>query len=85
MSLFPDEDIATKEIESWKSFADALREPNRSLFLRMLKDCQKYSSAMNAKGGSFPTESMLMAIALHLQKMTDELNGRYGAIKNASS
>lgn len=73
MSLFPHEDVTTKEIESWQPFADALREPNRTLFLAMLKDCQKYSSAINAKGSSFPTEPMLMAIALHLQKKINQL------------
>jgi hypothetical protein len=40
MSLFPNEDIATKEIESWKVFADSLKsEEDRKLFLKMLNDC----------------------------------------------
>ena len=37
MSLFPDEDILTKEIESWKGFADSLKsEEDKNLFLKML-------------------------------------------------
>jgi hypothetical protein len=56
MSLFPNEDIATKEIESWKGFTDSLRnEEDRKLFLKMLNDCHKYAVAINAKGAPFPT------------------------------
>jgi hypothetical protein len=34
MSLFPNEDILTKEIESWRSFVDSLssKEEDRDLF-----------------------------------------------------
>ncbi len=84
MSLFPNEDIATKEIESWKSFADALRESNRSLFLRILKGSQKYSTAINAKGGPFSTESILMALMLHLQKMIAVLKADDKKVNDAS-
>jgi len=37
MSLFPNEDILAKEIESWKGFAESLRpEEDRPLFMKML-------------------------------------------------
>jgi hypothetical protein len=43
MSLFPNEDVARKEIASWKGFADSLKsEEDRKLFLKMLNDCFKY-------------------------------------------
>jgi hypothetical protein len=59
MSLFPNEDIATKEIESWKGFADSLKsEEDRRLFLKMLNDCFKYAVAINTKGKPFPTEPL---------------------------
>jgi hypothetical protein len=46
MSLFPEEDILTKEIESWKGFADSLKsEEDKKLFLKMLNDCQRYALA----------------------------------------
>ena len=61
MSLFPDEGIDTKEIESWKGFADSLKsEEDRKLFLKMLNDCQKYAVAINAKETPFPTEPLIM-------------------------
>jgi hypothetical protein len=54
MSLFPQENILTKEIESWRVFADSLKsEEDKKLFLEMLQRCQKYSVAINAKGKRF--------------------------------
>ena len=63
MSLFPDEDVLTKEIESWIGFVDSLPvEEDRTDFVRMLNDCYKYSKAINAKGRPFPTEPLIMAL-----------------------
>ena len=46
MSLFPNEDILTKEIESQKSFGDSLySKEDRELFENMLNDCYKYATA----------------------------------------
>jgi hypothetical protein len=54
VSLFPNEDVLTKEIESWKDFADSLKsEKDRQLFNKMLNDCYKYATAINAKGDLF--------------------------------
>jgi hypothetical protein len=50
LSLFPNEDILTKEIESWKSYADSLHSDNRDLFMNMLNECYKYAASINAKG-----------------------------------
>jgi hypothetical protein len=70
MSLFPDENILTNEIEYWRDFADSLKsEEDKKLFLQMLKDCQKYSLAINAKGKPFPTEPLIMALLLAQHKM----------------
>ncbi len=74
MSLFPNKnDILTKEIESWKGFADSLRKDDRNLFIKMLDDCFKYAAAINAKGEPFPTESLLMTLLLLQQKIVDSL------------
>jgi hypothetical protein len=50
-SLFPNEGILTKEIESWKCFVNSLssKEEDRELFENMLNDCYKYAAAINAK------------------------------------
>ena len=75
MSLFPDEDIITKEIESWKGFAESLKlEEDKSLFLTMLNDCRKYALAINAKETPFPTEPLIMALLLTQHKMISWLS-----------
>jgi hypothetical protein len=73
LSLFPEEDILTKEIESWKGFADRLPEEDREVFLKMLNDCYKYSSAINAKGEPFPTEPVIMALLFSQHKLIEWL------------
>jgi len=56
------EDVLTKEIDSWKGFADGLpTEEDRKVFMKMLNNCYKYAKAINAKGRPFPTEPVIMA------------------------
>jgi hypothetical protein len=77
MSLFPQENVLTKEIESWRVFADGLRsEEDKKLFLDMLQKCQKYSRAINAKGRPFPTEPLIMALLLEQHKMINWLEDK---------
>ena len=74
MSLFPKEDVLTKEIASWKSFVDSLSsKEDRELFEKMLNDCYKYAAAINAKGQPFPAEPLIMALLLSQHKMIDWL------------
>ena len=74
MSLFPENDIITKEIESWSGFADSLHtDEDRNLFKKMLNECYKYSVPVNAKGEPFPAEPLIMALLLSQQKMIDWL------------
>jgi hypothetical protein len=67
------EDVLTKEIESWKGFADSLRAEDNILFAKMLNDIYKYVAAINAKGRPFSTEPLLMALLLEQQKMIEQL------------
>jgi hypothetical protein len=74
MSLFPKEDILTKEIESWKGFADSLNSQEyKEIFNKMLNDCYKYATAINSKIHPFPTEPLIMALLLSQHKMIDWL------------
>ena len=58
--LFPKEDILTKEIGSRKGFADSLNSQEyKELFNKMLNDCYKYASAINAKIQPCPTEPLI--------------------------
>jgi len=73
MSLFPNEDILTREIESWKGFADSLPCEDRKTFIKMLNDCYKHSKAINAKGRPFPTEPLIMALLFSQHKLIEWL------------
>ena len=76
MSLFPNEDILTKEIESWKGFADSLPAEDRKTFTKMLNDCYKYAKAINAKAQPFPSESVIMALLFSQHKLIKWLEGQ---------
>ena len=72
MTLFPNEDILTKEIESWKGFASRLSLPDdRELLMKMLHDCHKYANAINAKGAPFPSEPLIMALLLSQHRIIE--------------
>lgn len=77
MGLFPNEDILTKEIDSWKGFASSLSSSeDRELFVKMLNDCYKYASAINAKGEPFPSEPLIMTLLLSQHKIIEWLTDK---------
>ncbi|PWU78722.1 MAG: hypothetical protein DLM72_20970 [Candidatus Nitrosopolaris wilkensis] len=75
MSLFPNEDILTKEIESWKGFADSLSaEEDRKTFMKMLNECYKYAKAINAKAQPFPSEPGPVVFTARNDRMVGRTN-----------
>ena len=82
MSLFPEEDVLTKEIESWKGFADILPDEDRETFTKMLSDCSKYSTAINAKWCPFPTEPVIMALLFSQHKLIEWLEMQFSKNQN---
>jgi hypothetical protein len=79
LTLFPNEDILTREIQAWSGFADALREEDRVLFLRMLKQCYRYVDSINSKGEYYSTESLLISLIFVQHKIINWLinNGNF--------
>lgn len=79
LTFFPNEDIQTREIQAWSGFADALREEDRVLFLRMLKQCYQYIDSINSKGEYYSTESLLISLIFVQHKIIDWLinNGNF--------
>lgn len=73
LALFPNEDILTQEIQAWAGFADALREEDRVLFLRMLEQCYQYTDSINSKGEYYSTESLLMSLVFVQHKIINWL------------
>ena len=65
MGAIKDDDILATEIESWKGFEYALRQPNATLFNRMLTEClenEEYAAAFKTKGSRDSAESLFMAL-----------------------
>jgi hypothetical protein len=76
MSLFPDEDILTSEIESWRGFIEKLpSDEDKVVFAKLLDDCYKYSLAINnqAQEHPFPAESLIMSLLLSQHKLIRQL------------
>ncbi|HZA70347.1 MAG TPA: hypothetical protein VE548_11670 [Nitrososphaeraceae archaeon] len=77
--MFPNDDILTKEIQAWSGFAEALREEDRILFLRMLQQCYQYIDSINSKGDYYSTESLLISLVFIQHKIINWLinNGNF--------
>jgi hypothetical protein len=76
MDALKDDEIPTKEIESWKGFEYALRQPNATLFNKMLTEClenEEYAAAFKSKGPQDSSESLFMALIFQQQKLISKL------------
>jgi hypothetical protein len=76
MYALKDDDILAREIESWKGFEYALRQPNAALFNKMLTEClenEEYAAAFKTKGPKDSAESLFMALIFQQQKMISKL------------
>ena len=73
MSLFPNDDLLAREIQSWKSFSDSLRLEDRKMFEKMTRQCYKHLKAINAKGEPYTTESLMLSLILIQHQMIDLL------------
>jgi hypothetical protein len=76
LEAIKDDDILAKEIESWKGFEYALRQPNAILYNKMLTECleaEEYAAAFKTKGPQNSAESLLVALIFQQQKMISKL------------
>jgi hypothetical protein len=74
MSLFPDEDVLTKEIETWRGFIEKLlSEDDRARLTKLLNGCYKYAVAINSHDHPFPAEPVIMTLLLSQHKMINHL------------
>jgi hypothetical protein len=64
-------------MESWRGFADQLPEKEKQV-MKMLNDCYKYSTAINAKGQPFPSEGAIMSLLLSQHKLIEWLENQWG-------
>ena len=76
MSLFPDEDILTKEIETWRGFIDKLpSDEDKAILTKLLNDCYQFSLAINSHAETHPfsSESLIMSLLLTQHKLIEQL------------
>jgi hypothetical protein len=76
MEALKDDDILAREIESWKGFEYALRQPNSILFNKMLTEClesEEYAAAFKTKGPRDSSESLFMALIFQQQKLISKI------------
>jgi hypothetical protein len=74
MSLFPDEDVITKEIETWRGFIDKHpSDEDKVVMTKLLDSCYKYAVAINSHDHPFPAEPVIMALLLSQHKMINHL------------
>jgi hypothetical protein len=70
-----------EELDSWRRFADALREEDRELFDEMLRLCHEYFPAIQAKGPPFLSEALLMSLLLAQHKAIARLAAEVERLK----
>ena len=75
MSLFPDEDVFTREIETWRDFIDKLpSDEDKVVFTKLLNNCYKYSVAIIIKHKRIHFQSLsVMALLLVQHKLINQL------------
>jgi hypothetical protein len=76
VSLFPEEDVLTREIETWRGFVDKLpSDEDKAILRKLLNNCYEYSVAINdhAQEHPFTTESLIMSLLLTQHKLINRL------------
>ncbi|MDQ6866840.1 MAG: hypothetical protein M3044_23840, partial [Thermoproteota archaeon] len=82
-SLFPNEDILTREIDSRNRFSESFRTEKEKRFMKMIDQCYKHNKAINAKGQRFPTEPLIMALLFSQHKFIEWLKGQISKRKTS--
>jgi hypothetical protein len=80
-----EENSLATEVESWKGFEYALRNPNTVLFSKMLSEClenKDYVTAFGTKGPQYSAESLFMALIFQQRKTISKLIERMESIEN---
>jgi hypothetical protein len=85
MTKEEEENKLAMEVESWKGFEYALRNPNTILFSKMLSECLKnkdYVTAFRTKGPQYSAESLFMVLIFEQQKTISRLIEEMESIRN---
>jgi hypothetical protein len=85
MTKEEEENTLAIEVESWKGFEYALRNPNTVLFSKMLTEYLKnkdYVTAFRTKGPQYSAESLFMVLIFEQQKTISRLIEEMESIRN---
>jgi hypothetical protein len=85
MTKEEEENKLAMEVESWKGFEYALRNPNTILFSKMLSECLKnkdYVTAFRTRGLQYSAESLFMVLIFEQQKTISRLIEEVESIQN---
>jgi hypothetical protein len=85
MTKEEEENKLAMEVESWKGFEYALRNPNNVLFSKMLSEClgnKDYVTALRTKGPQYSAESLFMVSIFEQQKTISKLIEAMESIRN---
>jgi hypothetical protein len=77
LTLFPESDILSKEIESWRGFAESLASSDKEELLKMLQKLHDYSNAIDANSEPFPSEAVLLALVFEQHKLIQWLESNF--------
>ena len=65
-----------QEIDSWRPYAEALRQEDREVFREMMNSvAASYNHAIDRAGRGYDTEAVMMSILLNQQKTISWLSG----------
>jgi len=73
------------EVESWRSFAQALRIEDRRLLNSMLEKIWEFESAVESCKEGYETEAFLLGLLILQQKTIDYLEGLVAAAKKKAT
>ncbi len=75
-----------REVDSWRSYAGALRQEDREVFRDMMNDVAKaYGEAIEVAERGYDTEAVMMSILLSQQKMINWLSNLAKRIRRDES
>ena len=75
-----------REVDSWRSYAGALRQEDREVFRDMMNDVAKaYGEAIEVAERGYDTEAVMMSILLSQQKMINSLSNLAKRIRRDES
>ncbi len=79
-TLLPFRPALEREIQSWKTFKNALSPDNRLIFDELMQYARKHADAGSLAGRTLISEVIFMSIAIEQQKQLTQLQTRFAEL-----